>query len=36
MDTVVAFLNLIESKTAVMEVEDGSWWHLRRNGRFDI
>uniref|UniRef100_A0A2N9ERZ7 Protein arginine N-methyltransferase n=1 Tax=Fagus sylvatica TaxID=28930 RepID=A0A2N9ERZ7_FAGSY len=36
MDTVVSFLNLLESKTPVREVEDGSWWHLRRNGRFDI
>jgi hypothetical protein len=36
MDFVVVFLNLIESKALLREVEDGSWWHLRQNGRFDI
>jgi hypothetical protein len=36
MDSIVEFLNLIESKAPVREVEDGSWWHLRKNGRFDI
>ncbi len=27
MDFVVVFLNLIESKALLREVEDGSWWH---------
>ena len=36
MDSVVEILNLIESKAPVQEVADGSWWHLRKNGRFDI
>ena len=36
MDSVVEFLTLIESKAPLWEVEDGSWWHLRKNGRFDI
>jgi hypothetical protein len=36
LDSVVMFLNLIESKAPLREVEDGSWWHLRQNGRFDI
>ena len=33
---MVEFLTLIESKAPLREVEDGSWWHLRKNGRFDI
>uniref|UniRef100_A0A2N9GAG5 Reverse transcriptase domain-containing protein n=1 Tax=Fagus sylvatica TaxID=28930 RepID=A0A2N9GAG5_FAGSY len=36
IDFVVQFLNLIESKAPLQEVEDGPWWHLRKNGRFDI
>jgi hypothetical protein len=36
MDTVATFLKMLESKSPVREVADGSWWHLRRNGRFDI
>ena len=36
MDSVVEFLSLIESKAPLREVEDGPWWHLRKNGRFDI
>ena len=36
MDIVTTFLHMIESKTPMREVENGSWWHLRRNGRFDI
>uniref|UniRef100_A0A2N9HPD9 Reverse transcriptase zinc-binding domain-containing protein n=1 Tax=Fagus sylvatica TaxID=28930 RepID=A0A2N9HPD9_FAGSY len=29
MDSVVEFLNLIESKAPLQEVEDGPWWHLK-------
>jgi hypothetical protein len=36
LDFVVEFFTLIESKAPLREVEDGSWWHLRKNGRFDI
>jgi hypothetical protein len=36
MDSVVEFLNLLESKAPLQEVEDGPWWHLRKNGRFDV
>ena len=36
MDTVATFLKMLESKSPVREVADGSWWRLRRNGRFNI
>ena len=36
LDSVVEFLTLIESKAPLQEVKDGPWWHLRKNGRFDI
>uniref|UniRef100_A0A2N9FT22 Reverse transcriptase domain-containing protein n=1 Tax=Fagus sylvatica TaxID=28930 RepID=A0A2N9FT22_FAGSY len=36
MDRVATFLNMLEAKSPIREVVDGSWWHLRRNGRFDI
>uniref|UniRef100_A0A2N9HW63 Reverse transcriptase zinc-binding domain-containing protein n=1 Tax=Fagus sylvatica TaxID=28930 RepID=A0A2N9HW63_FAGSY len=36
MDTVTTFLNMLESKSSIREVADGSWWQLRRNGCFDV
>ena len=36
MATVTTFLNMLEFKSPIREVADGSWWQLRRNGSFDV